>query len=107
MVEHQFPKLKAAGSIPVSRSIMKIGVYVLLCKNSRFYTGSTNDLDRRMVQHLSGWVKGTQYLLPLKPVAFIPCVTLEDARTLERKIKKMKSKKYIQELVANHPYSDM
>jgi putative endonuclease len=84
---------------------VKIGVYILLCRNSRYYTGSTNDLERRLVQHLSGWVKATKNLLPLKPIAFIPCSKLEDARILERKIKKMKSRKYIEELVANYAYS--
>lgn len=76
-----------------------------MCKNSRFYTGSTNDLDRRLIQYLSGWVKATQNLLPLIPVAFISCENLFDARTMERKIKKIKSKKYIEELEALNPYT--
>jgi putative endonuclease len=83
---------------------MKIGVYVLLSKNMRYYTGSTNDLDRRLKAHFSGQVKATQYLLPLQLLAFIPCITLAEARTLERKIKKTKSRKYIEDCVTQFPY---
>jgi putative endonuclease len=77
----------------------KIGVYILLCRNGRFYTGSTDDLNRRLVQHHSGRVKATKNLLPLKIVGFIPCIELKEARALEYKIKKMKSSKYIDSLI--------
>ena len=28
-------------------------MYILLCSNGQYYTGSTNDLDRRLSQHLN------------------------------------------------------
>ena len=102
MVEHQLPKLRVAGSIPVSRS-MKIGVYILVCKNDRYYVGSTNDLDRRINCHYSGWVKATKNLLPLKLIAFIPCKDLKLARQMEFKIKKMKSRKYTKQFIDEFP----
>ncbi|MGC9455271.1 MAG: GIY-YIG nuclease family protein [Phycisphaerae bacterium] len=29
-------------------------VYILLCRNGKFYVGSTGDLDRRLKEHFSG-----------------------------------------------------
>ena len=75
--------------------------YILLCRNGRYYIGSTNDLDRRIEQHKSGYVKSTKYVLPIELIAMIPCQTLTEARILERKIKKGKSRivveKYIEQ----------
>jgi putative endonuclease len=33
---------------------MKGWMYILLCANGQYYTGSTNDLERRLVQHQIG-----------------------------------------------------
>lgn len=33
---------------------MKGFVYILLCADGSFYTGSTNDLERRMAEHQNG-----------------------------------------------------
>ena len=33
---------------------MKGYMYILLCSNGQYYTGSTKDLERRLAQHLSG-----------------------------------------------------
>ncbi len=33
---------------------MKGYVYILLCSNGSYYTGSTNDLERRLQEHFSG-----------------------------------------------------
>ena len=77
----------------------KIGVYVLQCKNGRYYTGSTDDLDRRMEEHQRGKSKATRNLLPVEVKAFIESNSLTDARKLEYQIKQMKSRKYLEALI--------
>ncbi|HBF88440.1 MAG TPA: excinuclease ABC subunit C [Bacteroidales bacterium] len=81
---------------------MEIGVYILYCRNERFYVGSTNDLERRIFSHQNGYVKATKNILPIKLVAFIPCSDLKSARQFEYKIKKMKSRKYTEQLVLEY-----
>lgn len=44
-------------------------VYVLLCQDGSFYTGSTNDLAKRFETHQSG--KGGKYTRSHKPVKII------------------------------------
>jgi putative endonuclease len=68
---------------------MKIGAYIL--KGSRYYVGSTNDLDRRLKEHGSGQTHTTKRTDSWSLVKFFPCDSLEEARTLERKIKKSKN----------------
>jgi putative endonuclease len=81
---------------------MKTGVYILTCSNGRFYVGSTNNLERRLEQHIAGSVKSTKNIRPVQIVAFIPCEDLISARQAEYKIKKMKSRKYICKLIEKH-----
>ena len=45
--------------------------YILLCSDGSYYTGSTNDLDRRIAEHMKG--EGANYTrkrLPVKLVYF-------------------------------------
>ncbi|OGJ59086.1 hypothetical protein A2635_00125 [Candidatus Peribacteria bacterium RIFCSPHIGHO2_01_FULL_51_9] len=67
----------------------QVGVYIL--RGSRHYVGSTDDLERRLRQHKRGHTHTTKRIGQWTLLKFIPCVTLEDARTLERKIKKSKN----------------
>ena len=74
----------------------RIGVYVLLCSNGRYYVGSSNNLLRRLSQHKGGYVKATKYVLPVVLRAFIECETAAKAKQLEYKIKKSKSRKVVE-----------
>jgi putative endonuclease len=40
-------------------------IYILLCRDGTFYTGSTNDVDKRFKDHLEG--KGARYTKGHKP----------------------------------------
>ncbi|RZN83868.1 MAG: GIY-YIG nuclease family protein [Winogradskyella sp.] len=42
-------------------------VYILLCSDDTFYTGMTNDLERRVSQHKSGYKKDS-YTYTKRPV---------------------------------------
>ena len=68
---------------------MKIGVYILGGK--RYYVGSTNDLDRRLEEHRMGHTHTTIRIGEWELKKFIPCSTLEEARTLENAIKRSKN----------------
>ena len=77
----------------------KIGVYILECSNGRFYTGSTDDVERRVAEHRRGKSKATKNLLPVELKAFIECKSLADARALEYQIKQQKSRKVIERMI--------
>ncbi len=77
-------------------------VYVLRSElRGRFYVGSTNDLQRRLFEHEAGQESATKGFLPISLVSFKKFDTLIEARREERKIKAMKSRKYIENLIKN------
>jgi len=43
-------------------------LYILRCRNERFYIGSTNDLERRLAEHQAGLSRYTSNLLPVELV---------------------------------------
>jgi len=43
--------------------------YILLCSDSSYYVGITNDLEKRVILHNSG--KGSKYLLSKLPVKLV------------------------------------
>ena len=80
----------------------KTGVYILKSiKNNRYYVGSTNNIDRRYAQHCSGKVKSTTHIRPLTLCVFLPTTKLTEARQLEYKIKKQKSRKLLEKIISN------
>ena len=71
-------------------------VYVLLSeKDSKFYTGQTNDLKRRIQEHQSGNVRSTWNRKPLKLIYYEACLDEDDAKQREIYLKSGKGKKYI------------
>lgn len=44
-------------------------IYILKCANGKFYTGSTNNLERRMFEHQTG--KGANYTKEHSPVELV------------------------------------
>jgi len=44
-------------------------IYILLCKDGSYYTGSTNDVEKRFKDHLEG--RGARYTKSHKPVKII------------------------------------
>lgn len=44
-------------------------VYILLCEDNSFYTGSTNNLEKRFLDHKAG--KGGRYTRSHKPIEVI------------------------------------
>jgi len=71
-------------------------VYVLLSlKDSKFYIGYTDNLDRRINEHNKGLVTSTKYRRPLKLVYYEYGGTKEDAIRREGCLKSGRGKKYL------------
>lgn len=64
-------------------------------KDGRLYTGSTNDLRRRLEEHKKGKVYSTQNRLPIELVYFEGCLNDHDARKREKYLKTSWGKRYI------------
>jgi len=76
-------------------------LYILQSETScRFYVGSTDDLDRRLSEHLRGHTPSTRGRGPWKLVYTEEFATLIDARQRESEIKRWKSAKLIKALIA-------
>lgn len=70
--------------------------YVLKCeKTGTFYTGTTNDLKRRLEQHRKGQVYYTKNKLPLQLIYFEACLNKDDAYRRERYLKTGMGKRYL------------
>ncbi len=86
----------------MSYKLMNYSCYILFSKLvNRFYIGYTSDINERLKLHNNGFFgtksysyKSTDWELYL----LIPCTTIGQAVFIEAKIKKMKSRKYIENL---------
>ena len=80
---------------------MKGFIYILKSDLGVYYVGSTSDIDRRLRQHKSGTTRTTrnkniQNLVFLQEYNF-----LSQARKIEKKIKNLKRKDYIERIIAD------
>lgn len=55
---------------------MSYFVYMLVCQDGSYYLGSTNDVQKRFIKHLSG--KGANYTRSHKPVKVVYIEELSD-----------------------------
>ena len=88
-------------------ALMQGFLYILFSnKINKYYVGSTNDLERRLYEHNIGHSVFTKTGIPWTLVFSKPFDTLENARQEERRIKKCKSRRYIENYVnsaVEHP----
>ena len=78
---------------------MKAWVYILESTEGKFYIGSTDNLERRMLQHKQGHTQTTRSMGGFKIVLAQEYPSLGLARKVERKIKGLKRKDYIEKMV--------
>lgn len=82
-------------------------VYILLCSNQSYYTGYTDNLEKRFQDHQAG--KGSKYTRSFKPISIAQSWEIKgnkaQAMRIERYIKKL-SKSQKEKLVQN-PNSDL
>ena len=63
-------------------------VYIIKSISMEFlYVGSTNDLDRRILEHNEGKVQSTKHYAPFELEAYIAVKTEKKARELEKYLK--------------------
>jgi len=64
-------------------------VYIVKCADGSYYTGHTDNLEKRVAEHQSGVIPGcyTYKRRPLTLVFSQPCSTREEALAAERQIK--------------------
>jgi len=71
-------------------------VYVLQSlKDKRFYTGFTDNLDRRIEEHNNKQEPSTKSRVPFRLVYFEGCLSKKDAIAREKQLKTGKGKKYL------------
>ena len=77
-------------------------VYVLSSgKDNNFYTGYTQNLNKRIEEHNKGVVSSTNYRRPFKLVYYEACLNREDALKRERYLKTAWGKRYIKSRLQN------
>lgn len=76
-------------------------VYILEDDSNAYYIGSTVDIALRFQQHLRGHTVTTSRMNNLVLKLQQEYSTLKDARTVERKIKKLKRKDYIKKMISD------
>ncbi len=74
-------------------------VYVLLLKTGEFYKGLTDNLERRLKQHVDGKVFATKNKLPFTLVHVEVTETRLDARNLEKYFKSGFGREIIKEII--------
>lgn len=73
---------------------MKGYMYILLCSNGNYYTGSTNDLERRLIDHKNGeGANFTRKHLPVELVYYEEFDRIDDAFYREKQIQGWSRKK--------------
>ena len=68
-------------------------------KTGKYYIGSTNDLERRLREHNSGKTRSLKYSLPIMLMFSKSFETMLEARKMEIKLKKAKSKRIIDAII--------
>lgn len=74
-------------------------IYILKDKGNKLYIGSTDNLERRMHQHESGHTQTTKRMKKITLVFHQEYPSLEQARQIEIKLKKLKRKDYIEKII--------
>jgi predicted GIY-YIG superfamily endonuclease len=75
-----------------------ITVYIVRCSDGLYYTGQTNNLERRLKEHNAGTGGWTSYHCPVTLIHSFTCPTRIHARCIEKKIKAQGAKKYLMQL---------
>jgi len=74
-------------------------VYILVDDFNKYYIGSCKDIDIRYKRHLTGWVYTTNRMKNPQIALSQEFNTIEEARKIERKLKKLKRKDYIKKII--------
>ncbi|CAM2882400.1 GIY-YIG nuclease family protein [Legionella worsleiensis] len=67
-------------------------VYMLLCDNQSYYTGYTDNLEKRVQSHING-TGGCKYTRSFKPICIAQCWIIDGDKSLAMKIERDIKKK--------------
>jgi putative endonuclease len=74
-------------------------VYILKTQSGKLYVGSTSDLDERISHHKGGFTPSTKRLGNPELIFSQEYRTLKDARFVELRLKKLRSRVYIDRII--------
>jgi len=75
-------------------------VYILQgLRDGRFYIGSTSNLNSRMKHHYGGFTPSTKRFGEVSLVLAQEFPTLKEARFIERRLKRLKRRDYLEKIV--------
>jgi putative endonuclease len=75
-------------------------VYILYSElRDRYYIGSTENIDRRVIEHNRGHTQWTRTGIPWSLKFSFEVLTLQEARVLEKRLKKLKSRLILKRIV--------
>ncbi|MBU0472577.1 MAG: GIY-YIG nuclease family protein [Bacteroidetes bacterium] len=78
-------------------------VYILQSEmDSNFYTGYTNNLEKRLLEHKNGKVNSTKNRRPFKLVYWEGCLNQQDATEREKYLKTAWGKRYIKNRIKRY-----
>ncbi|HET6991885.1 MAG TPA: GIY-YIG nuclease family protein [Bacteroidia bacterium] len=87
---------------------MSYYVYILRSlKNDSFYKGSTDNLEKRLIEHNDGKTKSTARYAPWKIEWYTTQPTRSGAIVLEKKLKNITSRIRIKEFINKHQKADV
>jgi len=78
-------------------------VYVLKDLQGSLYKGMTNNLDRRLKEHLAGKTRTTSRMEGLQLVYSETCATREEARHREKYFKSAAGRRFLKERINTRP----
>ena len=78
---------------------MPYNVYILLMGNRQLYTGSTNDIKRRLLEHKSGKVRTTKKYQPVKLIHYEVYLCKSDALRREKFLKTTEGKRLLKQQI--------
>lgn len=81
-------------------------IYILKLSNQKYYTGITNNLDRRLREHMSGKSKSTKYHRPIYLAFMTDSFNRKNARKIEVFIKNMGAKRFMTKNKTEKLYDD-
>ena len=75
-----------------------ITVYILRCSDGLFYTGQTNNLERRLKEHNAGTGGWTSQHYPCKLIYSFETINRQIARYHEKLIKRVGARSYLKSI---------
>lgn len=89
---------RSRGQVPLKRYISKMKtyyVYILKCSDNFYYTGVTNDIERRLAEHKEG-LNSTAFTYKRRPIQLMFCesfININEAIAFEKQVKGWSRKK--------------